>query len=56
MAKGCQQLSNLERSQELLSAETLFGEIRYQIRNVEAAKVRISLLYMYIRKCFYDDD
>ncbi|CAO3580995.1 unnamed protein product [Absidia cylindrospora] len=41
MAKGCQQLSNLERSQELLSAETLCGEVRYQIRNVEAAKASL---------------
>lgn len=40
MAKGCQQLANLERSQEFLMAETFFGEVQYQIRNVEAAKVK----------------
>ncbi|KAI8340512.1 hypothetical protein BC941DRAFT_417462 [Chlamydoabsidia padenii] len=38
ISKGCQQLANMERSQEFLLAETFFSQIQYQIRNVQAAK------------------
>ncbi|KAI9308663.1 hypothetical protein BJ944DRAFT_285225 [Cunninghamella echinulata] len=38
MTKNLQQLSNIERSQELILNETLSEETHYQIRNVESAK------------------
>ncbi|KAI8089359.1 uncharacterized protein BX664DRAFT_332814 [Halteromyces radiatus] len=41
MAKGCQQLVDLEQSQRLLLTETIAGEIHYQIRNAEAAKASL---------------